>query len=112
MGGKAGGREEKREGGKGLGKNVRANHASFSPTSLSFSISNPQFQLTLPPFLPSSFSCGYGTYISHALTLFVDIPNWTDYELVYPLRVHSSPMLITPVFIVEGGEGGREGWHL
>jgi len=77
--------------------------------TISLLYSNPQFQVTLPPFLPSSFSYGYGTYISHALTLFVDIPNWPDYELVFPLRVHSSPMLITPVFSREGGEGGWEG---
>jgi len=76
--------------------------------TISLLYSNPQFQVTLPPFLPSSFSYGYGTYISHALTLFVDIPNWPDYELVFPLRVHSSPMLITPVLEGrEGREGGR-----
>ncbi|KAM3571064.1 hypothetical protein VYU27_006890 [Nannochloropsis oceanica] len=54
------------------------------------------FQITLPPDLPSCFSYKHGTHISYGITLFVDIPNWPDYKLAFPLKVHSSPMLITP----------------
>lgn len=61
-------------------------------------------ELTLPQSLPSSFSfkkwtnvMREKTHIAYTLTLLVEVPGWMDYKLNYNLKVHSSPVSITPV---------------
>jgi hypothetical protein len=58
----------------------------------------------LPQSLPSSFSFKKGTnvmrektHIAYTLTLLMEVPGWMDYKLNYNLKVHSSPVSITPV---------------
>jgi hypothetical protein len=37
------------------------------------------------------------THIAYTLTLLMEVPGWMDYKLNYNLKVHSSPVSITPV---------------